>query len=459
MTYGGSEIHQLESANIDDNGDIIVKNIEAFRLTQWLERGVFDAIEKEYLKSLTFAIQTKHPITSEMLTVETYEFTIAYESTDGSTATINGVQLLSNDGLKAQAKRFLKTVYDFSSTLDDLPEERTLSMMLKYYSDCPPDYEPEFFHSAEGKSLDLHATTTTIKLGSVITPELNMHMTFNGLESLAFTDLARVGVSTDFFDDAESKLRMMSIKNSIMLCASAKNNFGEEVTVGGLGEDEIDINEDEVKISRDELGINKDKTNITKTELDINNEVVEFQKDVNRSSHNVGTQKEEDESLNKSVSLFERVLKYFNDNRGEHSTVDITKYFSSDAKKKEIQKLLTKLNKEGFIESQMSKLTKKKIWVMIETAENKYNMDISLGRTPVVKSQDQKHSQAPPLAPHKRDRLAAKAEIILEDKEIHDESRSIQSPDTSMKSQVSSDNVEVSHSFSIHLTFILTFIL
>jgi hypothetical protein len=78
IDYGGTKMMHLESAEIDNEGQILVRNLEAFRLTQWLERGVFDALDKEYLKSIKFAIQTKHPITDELITVEAYEFAISY---------------------------------------------------------------------------------------------------------------------------------------------------------------------------------------------------------------------------------------------------------------------------------------------------------------------------------------------------------------------------------------------
>lgn len=364
-----------------------------------------------------------------MITIETYEFTIVYESTNGSGATINGHQLLSNEGLKAQAKRFLKTVYDFSSTLDDLPEERTLSMMLKYYSHCPPEYEPEFFHSAEGKNLDLHATTTTIKLGSVITPELNMHMTFNGLESLNFTDLARVGVNQELLNDTENKMCNLSVQNTSMLCASAKNNFGDEVKVGQT-EDEMDINEDEI--------VNKDV--IGNDEMDINNDAIgEVHEEVDRSSDKEDSPKKEDGTIT-ALTLPDQLLEYLREKK-ETRTADILQNFIF-YKKRHIQQILTKLKKEGIINN-----PKTGFWIIVNIPEKKNNTDTSFGRTPIVEAHVQKQSQDPPPAPRKRDRSNGKAETLEEDKKMTEESRSMQSPDISMKSQVSSDDIEVSHKY------------
>ena len=53
-------IHTLEPAELNGN-DIIVKNQDAFNVTQWLEKGVFKALEDQYLEQLTFAIFSSHP--------------------------------------------------------------------------------------------------------------------------------------------------------------------------------------------------------------------------------------------------------------------------------------------------------------------------------------------------------------------------------------------------------------
>lgn len=53
------EIVQLDAAELNDNGDIEVKDQKAFLLTQWLERGVFKVLEDNYLATMTFAVYSK----------------------------------------------------------------------------------------------------------------------------------------------------------------------------------------------------------------------------------------------------------------------------------------------------------------------------------------------------------------------------------------------------------------
>lgn len=130
--YDGLPIHQLDSAIQDENGQIKVRNGEAFQLTQWLERGVFQALEKEFLHGLTFALCSKHPISGEDILLEKYDFKITY-SGDDKRASINGAALDSKNDLKSQAKKFLRSLIAFVETLDDLPQDRWITMMLKVY--------------------------------------------------------------------------------------------------------------------------------------------------------------------------------------------------------------------------------------------------------------------------------------------------------------------------------------
>lgn len=128
--YGVVEIHQLQGARKDENGTVIVENSEAFLLTQWLERGVFAALESEYLQSMIFAIYCKHPKSGEDMLVETYEFKVAYQSPD-QPAKINDIDLSSKDAVKNQAAKFIRCLTEFTSTLETIPPNRWITLQLK----------------------------------------------------------------------------------------------------------------------------------------------------------------------------------------------------------------------------------------------------------------------------------------------------------------------------------------
>ncbi len=99
--YGGPEmpiVHQLESARVDENGQLEILHKDAFLLTQWLEKGVFEALEKKYLKSVTFAIIKGNDIAETLL--ETYSFSVNYTEVNGKLLpSFNGV-IATKDNLR-----------------------------------------------------------------------------------------------------------------------------------------------------------------------------------------------------------------------------------------------------------------------------------------------------------------------------------------------------------------------
>lgn len=122
-------MHQLESAEKTDTGEIVVLHPEAFLLTQWLEKGVFDSLELGYLKSMTFAVFCKHPVTGEDRLLETYQFHVDYPTDSKASMGLNGTPM-TKDTLKKQAVTFIRSLVEFSGTLDELPEERWLTLKL-----------------------------------------------------------------------------------------------------------------------------------------------------------------------------------------------------------------------------------------------------------------------------------------------------------------------------------------
>lgn len=126
------EIHQLQGATREDDGEILVTHPDAFLLTQWLEQGVFQALELEYLSTVTFAIYSSHPITGEDMLLETYEFKVSYQGEQS--AKINDVSLVSKEAVKNHAAKFIRSLTEFSGTLDSLPDTCWITLQLKVRS-------------------------------------------------------------------------------------------------------------------------------------------------------------------------------------------------------------------------------------------------------------------------------------------------------------------------------------
>lgn len=179
---------------IDSGGVVMTNNVEAFRLQNWLERGVFPAVELEFVDSVKFGIFTRHPKTGKDLNIESYEFRLQYA--DGhKKAEVNGIEL-SKQSIRTQAQRFLRSLIEFSKTLDDIPETRWLTIALKYNKTAPRDYEPEQFEGTSATVFNM-AMDNPLRFDfkEVVTPHINLNVSFEGRESLKPEDLSAVGLS------------------------------------------------------------------------------------------------------------------------------------------------------------------------------------------------------------------------------------------------------------------------
>ncbi len=129
--YGTVEIHQLQGANRNSlTGEVVVTNPEAFLVTQWLEKGVFAALEDQYLSSMTFAILGRNSASGTERLLESYEFRISY-GTETLTYSINNIDMQSKETVKAQAAQFIRSLTEFVGTLDVMPQDRWITIQLK----------------------------------------------------------------------------------------------------------------------------------------------------------------------------------------------------------------------------------------------------------------------------------------------------------------------------------------
>lgn len=76
---------------------------------------------------MTFAVYASGKNGQEDTLLETYQFVV--EFTPDKEVKLNGV-VMSRETLKKQAVTFIRCLIEFTSTLDELPEDRFLSMKL-----------------------------------------------------------------------------------------------------------------------------------------------------------------------------------------------------------------------------------------------------------------------------------------------------------------------------------------
>ncbi|KAL0946558.1 hypothetical protein HGRIS_012763 [Hohenbuehelia grisea] len=148
---------------------------EADKILNSLEHGVFDALEKRYLRSFVFAIYLDAKDPNNI--VEAYTFNIQYHSLPGSNVVVPIMTLgdelrnLSLGGkadpvdpmaeavkkgkaptlrdVKLSVKRMLKALIQATNNMEPLPKRRFAAFKLFYTDDAPSDYEPPHFQPGD----------------------------------------------------------------------------------------------------------------------------------------------------------------------------------------------------------------------------------------------------------------------------------------------------------------------
>ncbi|CCI44159.1 unnamed protein product [Albugo candida] len=145
---------------------------DALMLTQWLEEGVFEALEKKYLESLIFCIHSLKEENEPGQLLESYTYTIQQDE-HGDTllsTDFNGLGTLhcSTDDVKAQAIQMIRTLVKIVNTLSPLPECRMLTMRVSLNALCPTGWQPKYFRA----SSDVTDATNLVQLpvGKLKTP-------------------------------------------------------------------------------------------------------------------------------------------------------------------------------------------------------------------------------------------------------------------------------------------------
>ena len=125
------------------------------RLVEWMEKGVCEALYKEYLKCLRFGI-SRDDQGKDL--IEEYVFTFAYQA-DGEIrlqilnsikkSPVNTLATESAKQLKGQVSKMTRLLVALMASFDPLPETKHISLHLEYYETrTPKSYEPPFFEAA-----------------------------------------------------------------------------------------------------------------------------------------------------------------------------------------------------------------------------------------------------------------------------------------------------------------------
>lgn len=149
-------------------------NPEIQALTDWLEKGVFDALEKHYLRALVFSIFKEYNNPNSLL--ESYTFKFSYPSdgeislnviTSAKGHESTEMNYMNREQIQQAWCTMIRTLITLSHTLPPLPSQRHMAMRLYYYEEItPPDYEPPGFSRAtDAPNFEFIADPECIEIG------------------------------------------------------------------------------------------------------------------------------------------------------------------------------------------------------------------------------------------------------------------------------------------------------
>ncbi|KAF8623560.1 hypothetical protein AX15_006330 [Amanita polypyramis BW_CC] len=149
---------------------------EADRILNYLEHGIFDALQKQYLRSFIFAIYLDSKDPNNI--VEAYTFNFRYHNLPGTDTIVpilslgddlQGVSLKNRQNedpiteavmkgktptlreVKKSVKSLLKTLIHAMTQMDVLPKRRFATFKLFYTDKAPLDYEPMHFQAGDAE--------------------------------------------------------------------------------------------------------------------------------------------------------------------------------------------------------------------------------------------------------------------------------------------------------------------
>ena len=142
----------------------------ASQVVDWIN-GVFDAIDKQYLRLLILGIQKKDSDPNTVL--EMYTFKFAYTDTT-EMEIYNKDRKISSSQSSSQTKKatvsMLRNLIALIQTLRPLPADACFTMKLFYYDNVTPkNYEPPGFRATEIDSVCVEGNPTKFRFHSVST--------------------------------------------------------------------------------------------------------------------------------------------------------------------------------------------------------------------------------------------------------------------------------------------------
>ncbi|CAG8515033.1 8651_t:CDS:10, partial [Racocetra persica] len=200
-------------------GSLILKHLkrdysqEANSLLDWLEAGIFDALDHQHLRAIIFGIFLDPKEPNKL--VECYTFKVSYpngepllriENNNGELLTTAGggrdVTATAREGItvgeiKKTTQQLLRRLILLTQTLKPLPDNRYIVIKLHYYENVTPaDYEPPFFRASNlaEEGLIFNSRPEKIPVGEVDTAYHGINLSIQTISDVL--DIEDVGTDS-----------------------------------------------------------------------------------------------------------------------------------------------------------------------------------------------------------------------------------------------------------------------
>ena len=208
--YAGVQLMVLRAMD-ETTGEVLDKS--GLMLQEWIEKGVFDALQRGYLASVDLDVFDRHPNDPFAKLLEKYAFVVDAPANGAEELTMRMSGMVvgsSNDkpashtptqptptkeSIHASMQRMIKSIVMLTSSLDELPHDRFVSMSVGYNSSVPSGYEPPFFCAAPPVGVGAGAAGTQPKPKTTMDMPLGHVNTGFGSVALSFVQPVVVAVA------------------------------------------------------------------------------------------------------------------------------------------------------------------------------------------------------------------------------------------------------------------------
>ncbi|PIA65332.1 hypothetical protein AQUCO_00100660v1 [Aquilegia coerulea] len=366
---------------------------ESRRLIDWMEKGVYDALQKKYLKTLLFCIC--EAIEGPM--IEEYAFSFSYSDSDSQEVSMNinrmgnkkGATFKSNrsadvtpNQMRSSACKMVRTLVQLMRTLDRMPEERTILMKLLYYDDVTPiDYEPPFFRGCSEQEANNSWTKNPLKLevGNVNSKHLVLALKVKSIldpcedenDDLQGDDEVSLGADSQRNDTSDSDSEVIylfqcfafncSDPSTFFFVKSGSNNStaGKACSSADSGmideEDTQDAEEDTHQLARVRNWINSyhiDNIELTDVLSNFPDISMEFQSHLSDVKEEMDVQQTLDVKIPKKTDGYMYMKALYHALPMDYVTVaKLQTKLDGEANQTTVRKLLDKMAQDGYLES------------------------------------------------------------------------------------------------------------